>query len=183
MDYDNFRLARKAYFAFAALYWRWRGVSFDFHQRWPKFHPRTRIKNPQRVTLGEGAAVRQYALLSANGTDGVIRVGAHSMVGEFCILNAVQSVEVGEDTLIAPGCHVTDANHRIELGTLIRKQERDVAPIRIGNDVWIGAGAKILSGVNIGDGAVVAAGSVVREDVPPLTVVGGVPARILKTRT
>ena len=54
------------------------------------------------------------------------------------------------------------------------------APIRIGNDVWIGANATVLPGVTIGDGAVVAAGAVVTRDVEPLTVVGGVPARPLK---
>lgn len=54
------------------------------------------------------------------------------------------------------------------------------APIHIGNHVWIGARATILKGVTIGDGAVVAAGAVVNKDVPPNTLVGGVPARIIK---
>jgi acetyltransferase-like isoleucine patch superfamily enzyme len=183
VDLDNARLVRKGYLRLTALYWRSRGLRFDRHKRWPNLHQRIRIKNPQRVSLGAGAAIRPYAFLSANGTQGSIRIGAHTMVGEFCILNAVESIEVGEDTLIAPGCHLTDANHRIEADALIRMQGRDVAPIRIGNDVWIGAGAKVLSGVSIGDGAVVAAGAVVREDVPPLTIVGGVPARVLRTRT
>jgi acetyltransferase-like isoleucine patch superfamily enzyme len=183
VDLDNARLARKGYLVLTALYWRSRGLTFDRRQPWPRLHQRIRIKNPQRVSLGSAVAIRPYAFLNANGSHGVIRLGAHSMVGEFCILNAVESIEVGEDTLIAPGCHLTDASHRIDAGTLIRQQGRDVAPIRIGNDVWIGAGAKILSGVSIGDGAVVAAGAVVREDVPPLTVVGGVPARVLRART
>ena len=55
-------------------------------------------------------------------------------------------------------------------------------PVRIGNDVWVGAKATILSGVTIGDGAVVAAGAVVVDDVPPYAIVGGVPARVLKFR-
>lgn len=52
----------------------------------------------------------------------------------------------------------------------------------IGNDVWIGTGAIILKGVNIGDGAVVAAGAVVTKDVPPYTIVGGVPANVIRKR-
>lgn len=55
-------------------------------------------------------------------------------------------------------------------------------PVTIGNDVWVGANASILSGVTIGDGAVVAAGAVVVDDIPPYAMVGGVPARIIKYR-
>ena len=54
------------------------------------------------------------------------------------------------------------------------------APIHIGKNVWIGANATVLAGVNIGDGAVVAAGAVVTKDVEPNTIVGGVPAKLLK---
>ena len=57
----------------------------------------------------------------------------------------------------------------------------DPAPIRIGKNVWVGSNATILQGVTIGDGAVVAAGAVVNKDVPVNTVVGGVPARVIKT--
>ena len=60
-----------------------------------------------------------------------------------------------------------------------RRHVHNIAPIVIGKDVWIGSGAILLPGVHVGDGAVVAAGSVVREDVPPRTVVAGVPARII----
>ena len=54
-------------------------------------------------------------------------------------------------------------------------------PIKIGCNVWIGANATILPGVTIGDGAVIAAGAVVSKDVPPRTIAGGVPAKIIKT--
>ena len=63
--------------------------------------------------------------------------------------------------------------------TIIGGKEK-TAPIKIGNHVWIGARATILKGVKIGDGAVVAAGAVVTRDVPPNTLVGGVPAKIIK---
>ena len=75
------------------------------------------------------------------------------------------------------------ANHNFELlNTPIRMQGHSIKNISIDDDVWIGANAVILGGVNIGRGAIVAAGSVVSKDVPPHTVVGGVPARTIKMR-
>lgn len=65
---------------------------------------------------------------------------------------------------------------------LIRKQPTISAPIRIGQDVWIGANAIVLAGVTIGDGAVVGAGAVVTKDVAPDTIVAGVPAKQIKVR-
>ena len=68
-------------------------------------------------------------------------------------------------------------NHPYE-NSALRKNE----PVIIGNDVWIGANVCILPGVNIGDGAVLAAGAVVNKDVPSYSVVGGVPAKVIKYR-
>jgi acetyltransferase-like isoleucine patch superfamily enzyme len=73
--------------------------------------------------------------------------------------------------------------HRYARGATIQSQPVIAAPIRIGRDVWLGANAVIMAGVSIGDGAVVAAGAVVREDVPEFTVVAGVPATVRKART
>jgi acetyltransferase-like isoleucine patch superfamily enzyme len=180
---DNNRTLLRIYFGFSALHWRLRGVDIDFAQAWPTIHQRVRMKNPRRISLGPRASVLPYAYLKATGSAGRISIGAHSGVSENCIVNAVESVQIGDGVLIAPGCHITDANHGIAPGMPIRKQERSISPVRIGNDVWIGAGAKILSGVHVGDGAVVAAGAVVHRDVPAGAIVGGVPAHFIRWRT
>ena len=87
--------------------------------------------------------------------------------------------------MIAPNCMIAGGNHGIvNHGTPMIKQVcSTTGPIIIGNDVWIGANTVVLDGVCIGTGSVIAAGSVVHKDVPPFTIVAGVPAKFLKTAT
>lgn len=86
------------------------------------------------------------------------------------------SITIGDDVVISEGVIIRDSdNHE-----LLYDGYKKTQPISIGNHVWIGIGATILKGVNIGDGAVIAAGSVVTKDVPSGVLVGGVPAKILK---
>ncbi|MBW8034277.1 MAG: acyltransferase [Planctomycetes bacterium] len=109
-------------------------------------------------------------------------VGDNSYIGRWSIILANQSVVIGNDCLVAPGCHITDVNHGIEPGELIRKQPLSSKPVLIGNDVWIGAGSSILPGVTIGDGAVIGARSVVTHDVPDGAIFVGSPAKLLRYR-
>lgn len=107
------------------------------------------------------------------------------------------NITVGKDVFLNSGCHFQDQGgivlgdgaligHNVVLATLNHDEDpaqRHIlhpAPIVLGKNVWIGANVTVLAGVTIGDGAIVAAGAVVTRDVPPNTVVGGVPARILR---
>ena len=84
--------------------------------------------------------------------------------------------------MIGPSCYVTDHDHGMSAGQNIALQPLRSAPTRIGNDVWIGAGAIVLKGVTIGDGAVIAAGAVVTKNVPAGAIVAGVPASTVGAR-
>jgi acetyltransferase-like isoleucine patch superfamily enzyme len=85
--------------------------------------------------------------------------------------------------MVAAFCYVLDVDHEFaDPDRPIPQQGLRVKPVIVGNDVWVGAGSFILRGVTIGDGAVVAANSVVTEDVPPYTIVAGSPARAIKKR-
>ncbi|MCI8391423.1 MAG: sugar O-acetyltransferase [Roseburia sp.] len=108
-----------------------------------------------------------------------------------------KNITIGKDVFINSGCHFQDQGgieigdgvligHNVVLATINHdldpeeNRKNHYSPVKIGNHVWIGSNATVLPGVTIGDWAVVAAGAVVTQDVPPLTVVGGIPAKVLK---
>ena len=139
------------------------------------------ITSPKRTHLGCKVKLGKDVYFSV-WPQGELVIGNNSYIGRMSIILAHQSVIIGNDCLIAPGCHITDVNHGIEAGELIRKQQLVSKPVRIGNDVWVGAGSSILPGVTIGDGVVIGARSVVTHDVPANAVVVGSPAKILRYR-
>lgn len=92
-------------------------------------------------------------------------------------------VFIGDRTLVGYGTKILSSNHNVpKLPGRIFDSGHTKAPVRIGKDAWLGANCIILPGVTIGNGAIVAAGSVVTKDVPPNVFVGGIPAKIIKER-
>ncbi len=115
--------------------------------------------------------------------DKSITLGHHVQFGPGCVIEC--GVTVGNYVLFARNVAIVGRNdHNIDvIGKEIWNSGRgDSGLVTIGNDVWLGHGAIILSGVKIGDGAVVAAGAVVTKEVPPYAVVGGNPAKVIKMR-
>jgi carbonic anhydrase/acetyltransferase-like protein (isoleucine patch superfamily) len=141
-----------------------------------------------RLEVGTGAVVQSGCLLHCGGLDwsdgaGRIRLGERCYVGHDSVLYGAGGLYLGRDVLIGPGVILTSQGHHFDdPGRLIREQPHLLAPVRIGDDVWIGAGAVVLPGVTVGDGAIVAAGAVVSSDVAPYHVVAGVPARSVRER-
>lgn len=166
---------------FRKLYWRAQGMQIGHGS---KFSTVT-VTWPHKVALGENCSLEHDIYLNAAGpySDGVsIRLGAGCFVGKGCEFNISHHLTVGENTLIAAGSRFIDHNHGIAAGAPIKGQPETSAPIMVGPDVWIGANSLILQGVSIGEGAVVAAGSVVTHSVPAFTVVAGCPARPMRDR-
>ncbi len=106
-----------------------------------------------------------------------IKVGKNVFINSGCCFQDQGGIEIGDNVFIGQQVVIATINH-----DMIPKMRANMypAPVKIGNDVWIGAHATILSGVTIGNGAVIAAGAVVTKDVPENAVVGGVPAKIIK---
>jgi acetyltransferase-like isoleucine patch superfamily enzyme len=133
------------------------------------------------VRLGDNAIVCSGAKILTYG--GNIVLGKDCTINPYVILYGHGNVRVGDSVRIAAGTIIIPANHRFDRTDIpIWRQGVRRLGIEIGSDVWIGCNVSILDGVTIGDGVVVGAGAVVTSDIEPRTVVGGVPARILKRR-
>ena len=153
------------------------------------FLPRTKFLNSMRITLFRMAGIRISSKCTIVGPISVRPVGAaHNVyIGKDTLVNSDISfgcpkdkINIGEHVQIGPRVLFETVNHEVQYSQGKRRKTH-TKPIFVEDGVWIGAGAIILPGVTIGEGSVVAAGAVVTKDVPRLIVVGGVPARKIKT--
>jgi acetyltransferase-like isoleucine patch superfamily enzyme len=135
----------------------------------------------ERVTIGSHTKIRSGARIYAMG--GTVTIGDNCSVNPFCVLYGTGGLSIGDNVRIAGHTVIVAAMHRFDRRDVpIWHQGSDAAGITIEDDVWIGAGARILDGVRIGTGAIVAAGAVVVSQVAPYSIVGGIPARLIKER-
>ncbi|MEL7001348.1 MAG: acyltransferase [Bacteroidota bacterium] len=141
------------------------------------------LRYPQNVSIADNVVVKEGARICACNESATISIGVNSTVGYQTFIFASEKIEIGNNCLIAPFVYLVDSDHQIEKGININSQPNQTSPISIGNDVWIGTGAKILKGVTIGDGAVIAAGALVKDDVASNTIVGGIPSKKLGERS
>lgn len=144
--------------------------------------PRCMFSRRAGVRLGERAWLEADVSMKLSGPSASVEVGDHVFFGRFCHVNVLDRLEIGAHTLFGPGCVVVDHNHGMAPGQRIDEQPCVARPIRIGRDVWCGAGVVVLPGISIGDGAVIGANSTVTRDVPAMAVVAGNPARLLRMR-
>ena len=140
------------------------------------------LRYPRNIQVGPAALIKTGAHICPCNPEARVQIGARTSIGFHTFLYASARINIGDDCQIAPFVYIVDSDHSTRKDTLMNLQPNVAKPIRIGNDVWIGAHAVILSGVTIGEGAVVAAGAVVHQDVAPYTIVGGIPARVLGER-
>jgi acetyltransferase-like isoleucine patch superfamily enzyme len=143
---------------------------------------------PGGVTIGPRTYIMQGSILHVynfrNLPHAGIFIGADSLIGEMNVIRGQGGVHIGDRVYTSPLVQIIAVNHVFDdPGKPFVEQGITTEGIVIEDDVWIGAGAVITDGVRVGKGAVVAAGAVVTKDVTPHTVVGGVPARLLKEIT
>jgi acetyltransferase-like isoleucine patch superfamily enzyme len=137
---------------------------------------------PGEYSIGDDVLIGRDCVVS--GKDGRLLIGPRVNIGAGCVLYASNHLEIGADTMLAAQCYVGGGRYRAHGRTdvPIADQPEPRLGVRIAEDCWVGAGAKIVDGVRIGRGSIVAAGAVVIRDVEPYSIVGGVPARRLADR-
>lgn len=141
------------------------------------------------IKLTTGRNCRIEAFLTGQDNKKKIIFGKNIQINDNVHISALSKVTIGDDVLIASNCYISDNSHGVYKGIIddsspdVPPSKRDylVDPVSIGKKVWIGEGVIIMPGVNIGEGCVVGAHSVVNKDIPSFSIVAGSPAKIIKT--
>ena len=132
----------------------------------------------RRFSLGERSVIESFSCI--NNAVGDVLIGDHTRIGIHNTI--IGPVTIGHHVNLAQGITITALNHNFsDLNKRIDEQGISTQLVTISDDVWIGANAVILPGVTIGQHAVVAAGAVVTKDVPPYSIVAGIPAKVIKS--
>ena len=171
-----------------------RGVSFfnSSKIKWGKF---LRLGNQVSISalskngiqLGDnvsiGAFSRVIVSTSLHDIGDKIVIGNSVGIGEFAYLGGAGGLEIGDECIVGQywSCHPENHNYE-DLNVSIRHQGVTRKGIKIGKNCWIGSKVTVLDGVQIGDGSIIAAGSVVNKSFPENSIIGGVPAKLLKNR-
>lgn len=140
---------------------------------------------PQGVEIGAGTLVMHGAVLHVYNFRDLphagIKIGQDSLIGEYTVIRGQGGVTIGDRVYTSPMTQLIAVNHNFDDPTRPFVEQGITAQgIVVEDDVWLGSGAIITDGVRVGQGAVIAAGAVVTKDVAPHTVVGGVPARLIR---
>ena len=142
-------------------------------------HSSVRMDTPpyRKFHLGDYSVIESFCCI--NNAVGDVIIGDHTRIGLHNTI--IGPVTIGSHVNLAQGITVTALNHNFtDTEKRIDEQGVSTSPVTIEDDIWIGANATILSGVKIGRHSVIAAGAVVTKDVPPHSLVAGVPAKVIK---
>lgn len=135
-----------------------------------------------RIEIGDRAMIGRSTILST--TDGEIVIGPGSNIGSGCRIASRARLRLGRSVLVAANCYLGASNHRFDRldVPVIAQGLEALEPIEIEDNVWIGTAATVMYGVRVGHDAIIGAHALVNQDVPPLAIVAGIPARVLRFR-
>lgn len=142
----------------------------------------------QKIIIGERVSIGKFAIIRpSNGYGGEIgeglKIGNNSNIGPYSYIGCSGYIEIGNNVMMSPRVSIYAENHVFDkVDIIMQSQGVEKQFVKIEDDCWIAANSTILAGVTIGKGSVIAAGSVVTKDVPPYSIVAGIPAKIIKKR-
>lgn len=168
------------------------------------------LRHPNRIHLGDRVVISEGCILDARNEEsydvlvleenvilsnnvmiscknGSVKIGARSGVGAQTIIQSINScpVSIGADVIIGPQCYIVGGSNyninRFDI-PMWRQGIKDDGGVKIGNDVWLGTSVKVLGGVTVYTGSVIAAGAVVTKSIPARAICMGVPAKVSKMR-
>lgn len=149
------------------------------------------LKSIDAIKIGKGSCISEFSTIIINDDRNNSFRGSELIIGENTYIGEYNNIRagggriiIGDKCLISQHITITASNHSIRQGIYIADQPWSTVNnyVIIGNDVWIGANAIVLPGVNIGDGAVIGGGSVVTKDIPANAIAVGNPAKVIKYR-
>jgi acetyltransferase-like isoleucine patch superfamily enzyme len=169
------RYARRRFGTSAGWRWETDGLLFLGRGLQIQIGKRGRVRFGRFVWIGDGTKIRCH--------EGEVIIGDKTVLGQECTISAYKHVRIGEQCVIADRAMFIDFDHGIvEVEQTIREQGIYKRDVDVGSNVWIGYGACVLRGVQVGDNAVIGTNSVVTADVPANAVVGGIPAKVIRMR-
>ncbi|MES2376131.1 MAG: acyltransferase [Bacteroidota bacterium] len=139
------------------------------------------------IIIGDNVSIARDSILFCTGViahrGAGITIGDRTGIGARAFLAGQGGITIGNDVITGPNIQVFSENHNFDnLTQTIKEQGVTKQPVVIGNNCWLGGGITILAGVILGDGCVVAAGSVVNKSFPANSIIAGVPAKLIKNR-
>jgi acetyltransferase-like isoleucine patch superfamily enzyme len=149
----------------------------NIFNRIPSYNFRSWVyKNLLHYDLGKDVTIQMGCYIY---TRGKMSIGDYSMINRECVLDSRGELSIGSRVNISPYVQIYTAEHNANSSDF----SESLSSVKIGDYVWISTRSTILPGVTLGEGAIVAAGAVVTKDVPAYTIVGGVPAKVIGTRS
>jgi acetyltransferase-like isoleucine patch superfamily enzyme len=169
------RYARRRFLTGAGWRWETDGLLFLGRGLQIQIGKRGRVRFGRFVWVGDGTKIRCH--------EGEVIIGDKTVLGQECTISAYKHVRIGEQCVIADRAMFIDFDHgMVEVERTIREQGIYKRDVNVGSNVWIGYGACVLRGVQVGDNAVIGTNAVVTADVPANAVVGGIPAKVIRMR-
>lgn len=140
----------------------------------------------QKIEIGDGSRIGAYSLITCTSHMSKygkgIKIGSNTAIGQFSEFGAAGGIQIGNDVIMGSYISFHSENHNFNDTTkLIREQGVTSKGIKLGNNIWVGAKVTFLDGCVVGNNSVVAAGAVVSGIFPDNVIIGGVPAKIIKT--